>query len=312
MQYCLAWAYACRALVPELSHVGAAPSLGGLAAFHATSALWYACRWSAVARTDLKGVTWVERSEGARSLVAGAPLSRAETALAVTSAALQYPVYNPAAAAAPFLLHTALGLPTTSNVLLAVEVMAFCAALLFESSLLLPLCATGAAFYGYGTVGARATPRAFGYGVLAHLALGTASGALFLVRGGGDGDRLALLSASASAVLCAEARVRAAASLGDARRQVVWACRTATLCSVATLAFRACAWTATPGNHIATAGLGVLAACAPWHWQLDAAWRRRTTVPWRPSCTNIPPRAVAVATAAALASLCAQFVVLHD
>ena len=305
MQFCLALAYASRALIPETAPFDVGVPLSGLAAFHATSALWYACRWDRVLQTDLKGVTWISRTRETRSLVAGAPLSRAETVLGVTAALLQYPVHVPAAAAAPFLVHTALGLPTTSNVVFAVESLSLCVTVLFENALWLSLLSTAFALYGYGNVSARTTPRGFAWTVVAHVAVALSVGAVLLARGGVHDDRVEIISATLSGVLCAEARLRSAARPSDARRQVVWASRTAVLCSASTLVFRACAPTSTFRNHVATAGLALLAVCATWHWHLDTLWRRHASIPWRFRFAAIPTRAVGVATAVTLAGFSA-------
>ena len=310
----LAGAYAASAVVP--ADLGGVPAGAALAHFHLCSAAWYVCRWRQVRLSGRKGVQWSSAADDDDdAVVVPAPLSRAQLALCAGSAVLQYPLFNPAAAAAPFVLSCLLGMPATSNVLLLVQGLALSAALLFEGSLLLPLGATVAALAGFGETGARATPRAFAWTTAAHCACGAAAVALHAWKptppgaAAPQGARLAQpLSAALGAVLCAEARVRAATRPGDPRAQVMWACRAAALGSACTLTFRVVA--AVSGraasnaadhaaSHVASAGLAALVLCAPWQWQMHAAWRRRG----ERQVLRGTPTAVALVTAAAVASL---------
>ena len=316
----LAGAYAASAVVP--ADLGGVPAGAALAHFHLCSAAWYACRWRQVRLSGRKGVQWYSAAaddddddddddDADDAVVVPAPLSRAQLALCAGSAVLQYPLFNPAAAAAPFVLSCLLGVPATSNVLLLVQGLALCAALLFEGSLLLPLGATVAALAGFGETAARATPRAFAWTTAAHCACGAAAVALHAWKptppgaAAPQGARLAQpLSAALGAVLCAEARVRAATRPGDPRAQVVWACRAAALGSACTLTFRVVAAVSgraasNAASHVASAGLAALVLCAPWQWQMHAAWRRRG----ERQVLRGTPTAVALVTAAAVASL---------
>ena len=165
-------AYAIRALLP-LAPTGM-PDAAFLANFHASSAVWYACRWRQIRLAGRKGVYW---SEATKDIIVPARLTRAQLGAIVLSA-MQCPLYNPAAAAAPFLLSCLMGIPATSNVMLLSQAFALCTALLFEGTLLLPIVSTLVALAGYGALGSRGTPRTFAWAAVAHCI--TAAGALGL------------------------------------------------------------------------------------------------------------------------------------
>lgn len=292
-------AYAIRALLP-LAPTGV-PDAAFLANFHASSAVWYACRWRQIRLAGRKGVYW---SEATKDIIVPARLTRAQLGAIVLSAVMQCPLYNPAAAAAPFLLSCLMGIPATSNVMLLSQAFALCTALLFEGTLLLPIVSTLVALAGYGELGSRGTPRTFAWAAVAHCI--TAAGALGLRALSSptlyaNGFAARMFTATFLAILCAEARVRAATELCSPPQHVMWVCRAATLGSMSTLTFRVlCARSGQPVSHVATGALTVLVLLSPWQWQLHGDWRRRG----ESSLLRPTPTAVSLIAAAAITSLC--------
>jgi hypothetical protein len=155
-------------------------------------------------------------------------------------------------------------LPRASHIMTCLQCVLCTVAVLFDGALALSFASTTVALFGFGSLSSSADTRTFALTILAHLCAATLTFAVF-----GGHHRSDLCSACFVAVLCAEARVRAATSVCRPRREVMWACRAATAGSVFTLTFRALVL---PG-HVSTAALGVCAASAPWYWDAHRAWR---------------------------------------
>lgn len=204
----------------------------------------------------------------------------------VASAAMQWPLSAPCAAALPFVACCLLGLETSigSNVMLLSQTLLLVVAVVFDGALLLPLLTTAVALIGFGVSAERADPLCFLLAVVAH-AVFALLGAVALVNAPLAHAPIAqaradLLSACFCAVLCAEARVRAATSAVCARTRVLWACRAATLGCLPALTFRGLAEKKIIGTpHIATASLACVALCSPWFWNVHRAWRNKRVSP---------------------------------
>jgi hypothetical protein len=157
-------------------------------------------------------------------------------------------------------------------------------AVVFDNALLLPLMTTTASLIGFGVTAARADPVCFFLGGVAHVVLALL-GSIVLVqtstaRQSTSVARADALSACFCAVMCAEARVRAATTAVCARQRVMRACRAAVVGCVPALAFRALAEKKTLDTpHIATAALACAAACSPWFWSAHRAWRAQRVSP---------------------------------
>ena len=156
-------------------------------------------------------------------------------------------------------------------------------AIVFDGALLLPLLTTAVALIGFGVSAHRADPGCFLFACIAHLVFAVL-GAIAYVQVPFDHKslhlaRLDVLSACFCAVLCAEARVRAATSACPTRTRVAWATRAAALGCVPALAFRGLAERSTSASHISTAALACLAACSPWFWHMHLVWRRQRVSP---------------------------------
>lgn len=275
----LAAAYAARSLVPLASPL---PTSLSVVAFHATSALWYACRTPRTLPSK-RALAWV-RSGVVRSVQPG-PASAQTILMFAASSALQWPLSAPSAAALPFVACCLLGLETSigSNVMLLSQTLLLVVAVVFDGALLLPLLTTAVALIGFGAAAERADPMCFFLACITHLVFALLGAVAWLqvpsVHKSAALARLDLLSACFCAVLCAEARVRAATSATPTRKRVMWVCRAATLGCVPALAFRGLAEKSTSTPHIATAALACVALCSPWFWSVHRAWRAQRVSP---------------------------------
>lgn len=276
----LAAAYATRSILPLASPL---PTSLSVVAFHATSAVWYAARSPRIFSLR-RSLTW-SRNGTAHGARPGA--ATAQTILMfVASTAMQWPLSAPCAAALPFVACCLLGLETSigSNVMLLSQTLLLVVAVVFDGALLLPLLTTAVALIGFGVAAGRADPLCFLLAAVAHMVFALL-GAVALVNAPSahasvSQARVDLLSACFCAVLCAEARVRAATSATPTRQRVLWACRAATLGCVPALTFRGLAEKKIIGTpHIATAALACVALCSPWFWHVHRAWRNKRVSP---------------------------------
>jgi len=276
----LAAAYATRSLLPLASTL---PTLASVVAYHATSAAWYAARSPRILSMQ-RSLTW-SRNGVARGVRPGAATVQTKT-MFVASTALQWPLSAPSAAALPFVACCLLGLETSigSNVMLLSQTLLLVVAVVFDGALLLPLLTTAASLIAFGVAAGRADASCFFMGGVAHLVLALLGAAALLqtpfVRASPLLSRADVLSACFCAVLCAEARVRAATSAAPTRRGVLWACRAATLGCIPSLTFRGLAEKKTMDTpHIATAALACVALCSPWFWGVHRAWGTQRVSP---------------------------------
>ena len=263
----LAAAYLASAVVPSSRTL---PTPAAFAAFHAASAVWYACRWGRVQGTARKRVGWVRGGvRAARPRHCGRHLAFVVSSLA------QFPLHNPSAALFPFVVAAVLGLPRTvsGHGMMWLQCVLVTVAVLFDGAVAVALGGTALALFGFGSLSACADARAFAATTLAHLCAAILAVGVFGWQHTPD-----LCAVCLTAVLCAEARVRAATSVCRPRRRVMWACRAAAAGSVCTLAFRALAMP----RHVSTTALGVCVLCAPWFWDAHDGWRRRAVFPPRP------------------------------
>ena len=280
----LAAAYATRSVVPAASTL---PVPGSFVAFHVTSAAWYAARADRVCVSGAKQVAW--SGERRERVVSAEDMSVSELFLYVASAVLQFPVYCPSAAVFPFAMCCLLGMESTinSNVMLMVQTLALCVSLVFDSALVLPLYSTAVALLGFGAMAPRATPIAFVASSIGHVFF-SVLGAVVWAQGVGVQTRRSslqsadVLTACFAAVLCAEGRIRAAASPVDARKRVMRACRVAAVGSVLTCVFRVVAERETNTPHVATTAIAVLVLCSVWNWSAHTAWGNASAFPPRP------------------------------
>ena len=144
---------------------------------------------------------------------------------------MQWPISAPAPQPLPFVACCLLGLETSigSNVMLLSQTLLLVVAVVFDGALLLPLLTTAVTLIGFGVAAGRADPLCFFLSGVAHLVMALL-GAVALVQtpfahASPLLSRLDMLSAMFCAVLCAEARVRAATSATPTRQRVLWACR---------------------------------------------------------------------------------------
>lgn len=277
--YLLPLAYAIQALSPTASTL---PTPESLAAFHLASALWYSARWDAVRCSDTKRAIWSGQSvpkSWMRMSVAVHP-NWFQVISCAAGSVLQFPLYNPAAAVFPFVLCCLFGMEVSmnSNVMLFFQTMCLCVAVLFDSAQLLPLYTTAVALTTFGTTARKATSHTFLITIMTH-ALFFVLAAMALVQTYNNRLPLSFLRQSSvclSAVVCAEARIRAAAECSDSRMQVMWASRAACVGSLLTFVFRILAERETNTPHVSTTALFVLVLCAPWNWTAHVPWRKHT------------------------------------
>lgn len=285
----LATAYLARSAVPFAS---ALPSILSVVAYHCTSALWYAARAPRILQSQ-RVLTWspirspVQWKRSSTTRVVRASAASALTTVAwVASTAFQWPLSCPCASALPFVACCVLGLERSigSNVMLLFQTLLLVVAVVFDNALLLPFMTTTASLIGFGVTASRADPVCFFLGGVAHVVLALL-GSIALVQTSTSRQSMTVaradaLSACFCAVMCAEARVRAATTVVCARQRVMWACRAAVVGCVPALAFRGLAekkMLETP--HIATAALACAAACSPWFWNVHRAWRTQHISP---------------------------------
>lgn len=204
----------------------------------------------------------------------------------VASTAMQWPISAPSAAALPFVACCLLGLETSigSNVMLLSQTLLLVVAVVFDGALLLPLLTTAVTLIGFGVAAGRADPLCFFLGGVAHLVMALLGAAALVQtpypRASPLLARVDMLSAMFCAVMCTEARVRAATSATPTRQRVLWACRAATIGCVPALTFRGLAEKKTMDTpHIATAALACVALCSPWFWNVHRAWRNKRVSP---------------------------------
>ena len=203
----------------------------------------------------------------------------------VASSVLQWPLLPACAAALPFVACCLLGLETSigSNVVLWSQTLLLVVAVVFDGALLLPLLTTAVALLGFGVTAERADHMCFFFACICHL-LFALLGAVAWTQVPSVHKSLALarvdvLSACFCAVLCAEARIRAATSAMPTRQRVLWACRAAAVGCVPSLVFRGLAEKSTSTSHIATAALACVALCSPWFWNTHRVWRAQRVSP---------------------------------
>ena len=276
----LAAAYLSRSLVPLASTL---PTSVSLVSFHATSALWYTVRAPRIAATGQRCLAWIsgDQVHSVKSQAASFKM----LVMFVSSSVLQWPVSAPSAAAFPFVACCTLGLETSigSNVVLLSQTLCLVVAIVFDGAILLPLLTTALALVGFGVSAERADPACFAMACAGHLVFALLGMMAWVqipsVHKSYGLARLDVLSAMFCAVLCAEARVRAATSAVCTRKQVIVASRAAALGCVPALAFRGLAEKSTSTPHIGTVALGCVAACSPWFWNVHRAWRAQRTSP---------------------------------
>lgn len=275
----LAAAYLARAVVPLASTL---PTSASVVAFHATSAVWYASRSPRIFLLR-RSLTWSRNgmAHGVQPVLA----STQTLALFAASSALQWPLSAPCAAALPFVACCLLGLETSigSNVMLLSQTLLLVVAVVFDGAVLLPMLTTAVALIGFGAFAERADPLCFFLAGVAHLVFALLGAVAWLhvpsVHKSAALARLDVLSACFCAVLCAEARVRAATSAAPTRKKVLWSCRAAALGCIPALAFRGLAETSTSTSHIATTALACVALCSPWFWHVHRAWHNKRVSP---------------------------------
>lgn len=275
----LAAAYATRSLVPLASPL---PTSLSVVTFHTTSAVWYAARAPRILSVQ-RSLTWSRNGVAHGVHPAGAT---AQTVLVfVASTALQWPISSPSAAATPFVACCLLGLETSigSNVMLLSQTLLLVIAVVFDGALLLPLLTTAVALIGFGVAAARANPLCFFLGGVVHLVMALLGATALVQTPFAHASpllaRVDMLSAMFCAVLCAEARVRAATSATPARKRALWSCRAATLGCLPALTFRGLAEKSTSTPHIATSAMACVALCSPWFWNVHRAWRNKRVSP---------------------------------
>ena len=307
----LAAAYAARALLPAASTL---PVPSSLVAYHVVSALWYAARADRVAMSFVGRVAWAKSSGD--TVVAAKDMSAWELFFYATSSVLQFPVYCPSAAVFPFVVCCLLGMESAinSNVMLMLQTLALCVSVVFDSALVLPLYTTAVALLGFGALGHRATPIAFGAVVLGHAVFATLGAVVWAQGIGTPLHRSSLrnadvLTACFAAVMCAEARLRVATTAVHGKKRVVWACRVASVGGVLTCVFRIVAERETNTPHVATTAIAVLLLCSVWNWSAHVGWSNVAAFPPRPaqSATGLGVAFVIATTVSSATSLLHEF-----
>ena len=290
----LAVAYATRSLLPAASTL---PVPSSFVTYHAASVLWYAARANRVYMSSAKRVAWTTKTQS--QSVLSQDMSVSELCVYAASGVLQFPLYCPSAAMFPFAACCLLGMESTinSNVMLMVQMLALCVALVFDSALLLPLYTTTVALLGFGMMAPRATPIAFLALSLSHAIFAVVGGIVWSQGFGVAVRRSSLhnadvLTACFAAVLCAEARLRAATTVVNVKRRVMWACRAASVGSVCTCVFRVVAERETNTPHVSSTAIALLVLCSVWNWGAHVEWRNAAVFPPRPVAQKLTGLAV--------------------
>ena len=147
--------------------LGAAlPAPATFAAFHAASAVWYACRWGRVQGSPQTNKVGPRRDPSpARARLA----SRSSL---VASSLAQFPLHNPSATIFPFVVSTML--PRASHIMTCLQCVLCTVAVLFDGALALSFASTTVALFGFGSLSSSADTRTFALTILAHLSRGDA------------------------------------------------------------------------------------------------------------------------------------------
>lgn len=265
----LAAAYLVRSAVPSAAPL---PSALSALVFHGASLGWFCLRASRLRYTSGR---WVRGADGFR-LNASREASWEQPIAFAVGSLLQFPLYPPCVS--PFALCALLGLETAvgSNVVMLFQTVCLGLAVLFQPVLLLPLAATSAALASFGATAHRAGRRAFNFAMVGHGAFAAVAALAWMHRGGpkppSTTAAASVWGAALSAVLCAEARVRASLCTDSPTNAVAWACRAAALGCLVTLPVRFAREVWEEKNHAATSALALAALCAPWFWDFHKVW----------------------------------------
>lgn len=302
----LAVAYAVRAFAPVASTL---PSAAALVAFHGVSAVWYAARYDQIALAKSRSIKWHPKTTAER-LLPQLTGSCAETVMCAASSVLQFPLSCPCAAAFPFVAFCLLGMESAvgGNVMLLLQSLLIAVAVVFDGALLLPLFSTSISLAGFAVLGPRASVLSFRLTAVGHAILATLAAIVFVQQTRQRYDAADALTAAFAAVMCAEARIRAATNAVDTRKIAIWACRVASAGCVVTLPLRAMAENIASAPHVATIALGAVALLSPWNWNAHSAWNARRADPPKLAPSDISGLGVAFVVLMLASHACSHYV----